>query len=116
MSKIFVFTDCGGPETQQLIDRPVLVPGPGGYPSWCGQPEPCCTARYGDISGISVAFGSGIASIILAANVLSARPNSGGSHQDPRLLVLHGRGHTPTLCHPHSGVTTRNGNSNGAGS
>lgn len=29
MSKIFVFTDCGGPETQQLIDRPVLVPGPG---------------------------------------------------------------------------------------
>lgn len=29
MSKVYVFTDYGGPETQQLIDRPVPTPGPG---------------------------------------------------------------------------------------
>ena len=28
MSKVYVFNDYGGPETQQLIDRPVPVPGP----------------------------------------------------------------------------------------
>lgn len=29
MSKVYVFTDYGGPETQQLIDRPIPEPGPG---------------------------------------------------------------------------------------
>ncbi|KAA9393993.1 NADP-dependent oxidoreductase [Kocuria coralli] len=29
MSKVYVFNDYGGPETQQLVDRPVPGPGPG---------------------------------------------------------------------------------------
>lgn len=29
MSKVYVFTDYGGPENQQLIDRPAPMPGPG---------------------------------------------------------------------------------------
>lgn len=29
MSKVYVFTGYGGPETQQLIERPVPMPGPG---------------------------------------------------------------------------------------
>lgn len=29
MSKVYVFNDYGGPETQQLVDRSVPVPGPG---------------------------------------------------------------------------------------
>ena len=29
MSKAYVFTQFGGPETQKLIDRPVPQPGPG---------------------------------------------------------------------------------------
>ncbi|SFI31320.1 MULTISPECIES: NADP-dependent oxidoreductase [Microbacterium] len=29
MPKVYVFTDYGGPKTQQLIDRPVPTPGPG---------------------------------------------------------------------------------------
>lgn len=29
MSTVYVFTDFGGPETQQLLDRPAPQPGPG---------------------------------------------------------------------------------------
>lgn len=29
MSKVYVFTGYGGPETQQLIEGPVPTPGPG---------------------------------------------------------------------------------------
>lgn len=39
MSKVYVFTDYGGPETQQLVDRPVPAPpGAGNWPSKCGPP------------------------------------------------------------------------------
>lgn len=96
MSKVYVFTDFGGPETQQLIDRPAPQPGPGELAvevqaagvnpvDWkirsgaLGQDRQLPAPMGREISGVVTALGEGVDSFAVGDEILApVAPGHGG--------------------------------------
>lgn len=103
-SRVYVFTDYGGPEYEQLIERPQPTPGPdelavqvhaaGVNPAdWklregrFGRRHRLPAAFGFEVSGVVVAVGDGVAGVVPGDAVLGPPTNGWGGYADHTLLA-----------------------------